>query len=214
MYKSIFERPPSTWSTSDVIQFLLLDTVNMPYLATMVQEHGIDGQSLMRQSVDDLTSKYKLRSQDASKLINQLARFSARFAGSNHASLLPGERLIPASIPSAFPQPWLFEQSHVLPPADVAARAAQQEQEESRALQYVPVLLPSNNPAGWYGGDVYGVSNDTKASKSGVGGMWYLICMVYTSTHVHQSTHTYTHIYTSTDTHVHINTHRIFQTCK
>lgn len=176
MYQSIFEKPPCTWTARDVIQFLLLDTVNMPYLSTMIEEHGIDGQTLLRLSVDDLTSKYKLRSHDASKLMNELARFSARFPSTtygNQPSLLPGETLIPAA-PTMLP----FQQGHVLPPADVAARAAQQQcTQDAAAPQYVPVLLPSDNPDGWYG-SVYGVCNEVPRKS---GRLWLVLLIAWWS---------------------------------
>lgn len=161
---TVFDRPPCLWTKDDVSQFLLLNTVNLPYVCAVFQEHDIDGRVLLRLSVDDLTCRFNLPAQDAVKLLDQVSRMAARH-GQSWQPLLPGESIIPPE-PTVLPPPQLFCSAHILPPADVAARQAQQVEMAFEASQtYVPVLLPSDNPAGWRG-SVYGDRDDI-VRKSG-----------------------------------------------
>lgn len=166
MRPTVFDRPPISWTIDDVSQFLLLNTVNLPYLTTVFLENRVDGAMLLRLSVDDLTSRFHLRAHDAVKLLDQVTRMAARHGQSRRQSLLPGESIIPGP-GTVLPPPRLFQSAHVLPPADVAALQAQQHESNCarEATHYVPVLLPSDNPVGWRG-SVYGEREDV-TRKSG-----------------------------------------------
>lgn len=155
---TIFDRSPQSWTTEDVSQFLLL--IDLPYVCSVFQDAGIDGATLCRLSTDDLTCRFHLPAHDAIKLLDHLTRM---VPGKSPHSLLPGESIIPVG-PTALPPPRLFQAAHVLPPATVATRQAQQD-ECASAAHYVPVLLPSDNPVGWRG-SVYGEREDV-ARKPG-----------------------------------------------